>query len=180
MMATIPVYTTFVAGTILTAAQLNTQVVAAGGFLLGPPECSVFNAAGVVTVSGTSIVVPFDNELEDTDNMHSTSVNPSRIIFQTLGWYALTPFSGFPSNATGARQLQLRLNAAGAIGAGTKLMGCSSQAHLNSEQVTNSVAWRYRAVNIGDYFEMFITQFTTTGQTTGAGTNGCFVKWESI
>lgn len=181
-MATIPVYTTFTAGAILTAAQLNTQIVASGGFLINRPLCSVSNAAGIASAaSGTSTLIPFDVENEDTDNMHSTVTNPSRVIFQTLGLWALNPFSGWPSNATGSRVVDLRLNAAGSSAGGTKIAGGSAQGHLLSDNIQVSYTWRYRAQNIGDYTEMFITQNSGGAlAVTGSGVNGLFALWQAV
>lgn len=180
-MATIPVYTTFTAGSVLTAAQLNTQIVTAGAFFLQRPMCSVTNAAGLAGVAtGVSTLVPFDTESEDNDSMHSTVTNNSRIIFQTLGWWAITPFSGWASSATGSRALDIRLNAAGASGGGTKLTGFSVQGAAASDTFQLSLAWRYRALNIGDYFEMFITQNSGGALSSGGSTNGCFALWETV
>lgn len=159
-MATLPVYTTFVAGTILTAAQLNTQVVNAGNFWLNPPYADLYNAAGVTCgTSATYFLVPWDTEIEDSDNMHSTVTNPSRVICVTPGVYHIEHSTSWASNATGFRGSQFRLNSAGAVGTGTQLqfafgLSIGAAAWGGGPRIS----WYYRFANIGDYMETFVDQ----------------------
>lgn len=83
-----------------------------GDFLgIDPPACRVYhNANQSITTSGTSQILVFNSERYDTDAMHSTSVNTSRITFNTPGLYVVTASVEFAANATGERNLELLLN----------------------------------------------------------------------
>lgn len=102
--------TNFAAGAVLTEAQLDVlgnDIV----FLANPPKCRVYNSAPISHVaSGTVQAVTFDSERYDTDTMHSTSVNTSRITFTTAGTFAVFGNLAFAANATGFRAIELRLN----------------------------------------------------------------------
>lgn len=159
-MATIPTYITWVAGTVVTAAQMNANIRDAGNFQQARPYCNVFNNAGVTcSTSGTYFLVPWDTETEDNDSMHNNAVNPSRITFNTTGVYHITNCSSWASNATGYRGQQLRLNSGGSSAGGTQLQF----AFVPSIGATAwnggpRMSWYYRAANIGDYLELFVDQ----------------------
>lgn len=180
--ATVPVYTTWVAATIVTAAQLNGQIRDAGNFWLVRPYCNVYNNAGLATTSGTLTLVPFDTELDDTDSMHSTVTNSSRIIAQTIGVYRLALSVDWPNNATGERRIMLRLNSGGSSGGGTFIC-------IRDTAATNFAGtWTgpelnipYRTANIGDYWEMFIQQNSGGALTSPGGSYALTftAMWES-
>lgn len=167
----IPSYVTWVAGTVVTAAALNSQVRDAGNFNIGRPYCSVYNNAGLATATGVSILLPFDSEVEDNDNMHSTVTNPSRITFNTAGVYMILPRLSLPSSANGGRQINLRLNAAGNVAGGTSLIIMQGQQGSSGIAAFGipAQAWLYRAANVGDYIEMNIQQTSGGAQTTTTG-----------
>jgi len=58
-----------------------------------PPACRVYNSANLSIVNTTVTTVTYDSERWDTDTMHSTSSNTSRITFTTAGLY-LVGFHG--------------------------------------------------------------------------------------
>lgn len=185
-MATIPVYTTFTAGTILTAAQLNTQVVTAGNFWLARPYCDVENTTGPNLATGVALLLPWDTENEDNDAMHSTVSNSSRVIFQTLGAFRIHYYVrvGVPGTVwTSGVQINLRLNAAGASGGGSSLSTTTynpTDSHGSSNTQVERVVM-YRALNVGDYYEVFVTgSFTgaAPGIQTGNRVSGTTAMWE--
>lgn len=96
---------TFVAGDVLTAAQMNTQVRDNVSFLANPPACRVFHSVAQATTSGSAAVCAFDSERLDTDNMHSTSVNNGRITFNTAGLYYVQALIRWQQNGTGYRDI---------------------------------------------------------------------------
>lgn len=160
--------TTWVDGTVVTAAQLNAQLRDLGNFLLDKPLCLVYNNAGVVTTTGTAALIPWDTEVEDDDGMHSTVSNTSRIVCQTPGVYSLWNSVRWPSNATGIRTINLRLNAAGASGGGTSLYtGNWPPTNGGITFTERTILFRY--ANIGDYTELFGTQTSGGGLTTDSG-----------
>ena len=110
-------YTTppdFVAGTIVTEAQLDTlsdDIV----FLANPPKCRVYNSAAIsIATSGVAQAVTFNSERWDTDTMHSTVSNTDRVTCTTAGTYTVGYAAEFAANATGNRQAYLeKFNSAG-------------------------------------------------------------------
>lgn len=56
--------------------------------------------------------VAFDTEAYDTDNIHSTTVNNSRLTATTAGFYSIGGTLSYTANATGYRALQILLNGA--------------------------------------------------------------------
>lgn len=181
-MASIPVYQTWVAGTVVSAAQLASNIQAPGNFFLARPYVNVYNAAGVVAgTSGTGVLVPFDTELEDNDNMHAVGTNPSRVICQTPGMFKLAGASDWPSNATGTRRIDLRLNSGGSMGGGTFLALRSATPNAaTGTAVLPEINMPYRFVNIGDYIEMFLTQTSGGSLTSPGGVNALYLSalWE--
>src|SRR5262245_7924090 len=96
--------TTHSTGDLITASIWNTDLVDNIKFLANPPACRVYNSDdsnGVV--DQTDLAVSFDSERFDTDNMHSTSSNKSRITFNTAGVYVVTFTGMLPSDTTYVR-----------------------------------------------------------------------------
>ncbi len=73
--------------------------------------CDVYNSANIThTSTGSWQVVTFNSEISDPYNMHSTSVNPERVIVPLGGWYLATGHLVFATNATGMRGVMIQLN----------------------------------------------------------------------
>lgn len=81
---------TWVAGDVLTAAQLNVDVRDNVTFLANPPSCRVTNSTTQSLTDNLETVLTFDTETYDTAGMHSTAVNTGRITIVTAGLYLLT------------------------------------------------------------------------------------------
>lgn len=79
----------------------------------GVPATKVYNTAVQAIPNGVSTVVAFDAEIFDTDGMHDTVTNNSRITIKTPGLYSITAASDWAVNATGIRMLEIRKNGAG-------------------------------------------------------------------
>lgn len=109
-MGTLPSYRTWVAGEILTAANMNSNVRDAGNFFLSVP---VFEGRQTVAQSlgnNATTAITLDTEDIDTDNGHSTATNTSRYTAATSGRYQLSGGISFTANATGVRTVALLLN----------------------------------------------------------------------
>lgn len=59
-------------------------------FLADPPACRVYNSANVSIPNNSATSLTFNSERYDTDSMHSTSSNTSRITFNTAGLYVVS------------------------------------------------------------------------------------------
>ena len=70
----------------------------------------VKNSVAQSVADNTMTVVTFDQEVFDTDTMHSTSSNTGRLTATTAGKYLITVVLQFDSNATGNRWIQFRKN----------------------------------------------------------------------
>lgn len=79
-------------------------------FLIDPPTCSVYNSAAVSVPTSTGTTLNANSENFDSDGLHSTVTNSSRITAQTGGRYLGTASVQFAANVTGIRQVQFLLN----------------------------------------------------------------------
>ena len=120
-MATVPTTHTVAVGDKITAADENTYVRDAVAFLLSPPRLKAYQGTTATTAgtSGTAALILWDTESWDTDSMHSTSTNTSRLVVTTTGLYDVKVSVFWAANATGFRDVELRKNSAGAVGSGT-------------------------------------------------------------
>ena len=152
-MGTLPSFTTFSAGSILTAAQLNTNVRDAGNFFLSWP---VFEGRQTVAQSipnGTPTGVTYDTNDVDTDTGHSTVTNTTRYTGKTGGRFQLSGGIGFAANATGRRAAQWYRNGS-AVNAGSAMMPATA---------ANDCALAARTITVflngtTDYIELFAYQ----------------------
>lgn len=97
-----------------------------------PPSCQAYNSANISIPNNDGTVVTLDSERYDTDSMHSTSVNTSRLTFNTSGIYVVTFVCSFAVNVTGDRQALLRKNGSEFIAGHEKkaLVGVSAECGL--------------------------------------------------
>ena len=103
--------------------------------------------------NNTATVHGFDTERFDTDNMHSTSSNTSRLTATTAGKYIISGHIEFASNATGRRQIGIRLN-------GTTFIGFQEWDTNQSSVTLMSITTLY-ALAATDYVELRV--FQTSG-----------------
>src|ERR1043165_754736 len=103
---------TVVTGTTITSTWGN-SVKSATDYLANPPACRAYRSTGsggFVLPTAVEAAIPFDSERFDTDNMHSTVTNRSRITFNTAGLYQVTACVEFQANATGERMASILKN----------------------------------------------------------------------
>lgn len=79
---------TVVSGTTIATAWGN-SVKAGTDYLANPPACRVYHNTTQSVGSGGSLALAFNTELYDTDTMHDTVTNNSRITAKTAGIYLL-------------------------------------------------------------------------------------------
>lgn len=156
-MATVPTFTTWVDEQVVTAADLNAQLRDAGNFVLDPPRCTVYHSADRTLTTATWTLAIFDSEAQDTDTMHSTATNNSRLVATTAGRYFVTALVYFAGNATGGRGINFTKNGAGTR---TSLSTNVSDGFASGVANTNQLVSVAFEVNMaaGDYLEMFLYQ----------------------
>jgi hypothetical protein len=179
-MATIPATQSFLAGEKVTAAKLIAAAKTPIDFLMNPPRVNAYASAVTPLTTSVSTLVSFDSEPWDTDSMHSTTTNPSRITINTSGQYLVTFYGRFLSNATGYRQLNLRLNSGGNSGAGNTV------STVNSAAVNGSSTFVTRTMELacvaGDHYELFAWQNcgSTLNLESGQRVTGMEFRWLGI
>jgi hypothetical protein len=117
------------------------------------PQVRVTNSGTQSIPNGTDTALTFDTETFDTDSMHSTVSNTSRLTCQTPGLYHITGGAEFSTNATGLRACVIKINGSTPIGFGTSVPGSSVSSALN--RLTANMIYRLSA---GDYVEFMVHQ----------------------
>jgi len=158
-MATLPSIASVVAGARFRATMYN-AIKSYLDFLIDTPHCSVYNSATTVTCPDlvVSTLITFDAEVEDTDAMHSTVSNTSRVNFVTAGRYELNVFCALPNVAVvfSKFRVNLRLNSAGSSAGGTSLRTWIMDTPGGTPQ--DFAASISRVFAAGDYVEVFAAQ----------------------
>lgn len=139
----------FTTGQIVTEANLDTLSDDIT-FLAGPPRCRVYNSAAISVANATDQALTFNSERYDTDTMHSTAVNTSRITFTTAGLYAVGATLQWASNATGYRETIIML------GGTTFIAGVSTPA-VNGAVTLQTLSTTY-PFTAGQYVELRVYQ----------------------
>lgn len=146
---------TWVAGAVLTAAQLNADVRDNTDFLLtSAPAVRVYNSANISISNNTVTALTFDTERYDVGSgMHSTSVNTGRLTVPTGcgGKYHIGASLVFAANATGRRYAAIRLN-------GTTLIAIQIEPTNSGTYATGIQVSCDYALAAADYVEVEVYQ----------------------
>ena len=140
--------TTKTTGTLITSTIWNQDVVDNVLFLANPPACRVYNSISQNITDNTELALTFDSERFDTDNMHSTSSNTSRITFNTAGVYIVTFTCELPADTTYQR-----------VYAHIKLNGATSLAVSDSYAMTSSGYGAAVFVNVTTIYKFAATNY---------------------
>lgn len=73
-----------------------------------PVGARVYHNANTPVTSGTLTTLNFNSEWVDDANLHSVSVNPSRLTAPSDGWYSIGASIRFQSDSTGIRMVSLK------------------------------------------------------------------------
>ena len=143
-------------GTTITSTWGN-AVRNAEQFLANPPACRVYHNANQSVNDNTLTVMAFNSERYNTDTMHNTVTNNSRITIKTAGLYVVGFHGGFTAaNDYSVAGAYLRLNGTThiAVNSGGRALTGSSNLYVG-------VVTTYKfAVN--DYVEIQVHQDNTT------------------
>lgn len=141
---------TAVAGQPLAASDWNTKVRDSMEFVYSPPGALVYNSAALAINTGTITALTFNSERFDNDGIHSTSSNTGRLTCVTAGRYLISGSVEFASNATGYRQLLLRLNGATYL--------ANEVVPANASIATGVTTQRIYPLVATDYVELLVVQ----------------------
>lgn len=105
-----------VTGTTISKTTFGDVVKADLDYLANPPACRVTKSALQVITTGAPTAIIFDSERYDTDTMHDTVTNNTRITIRTAGLYLVGANVEWASSTLGTyRQLSIRLNGSTAV-----------------------------------------------------------------
>lgn len=159
---------TFVAGNVLTAAQMNTHVrdnmKALGG--VDRPSVRVYNTTTQTIPNAALTTLTFNSERWDSQAMHSTVSNTSRLTVAS-GWAGQYLFGAHVSWAVSSgtdRGIWILLNG------GTILIGGTSETGTGALNSSMEITTLYSAV-AGDFFDLQVYQASGGNLATWAGSN---------
>jgi hypothetical protein len=161
--ATVPSQKDWSANTVPTAAEFNDEIRDTVNFCTGPERVLVRHEGGNPDLTtNTWTLLSWDTEDADTEAIHSTSSNNSRLVAVTAGKYQVYLTCRWEPHVahaiTGGRAISVEKNGAGTAGAGVAV--CSDR-RLASEYVgtTLGVAMAsctgFVQLDVGDYVEAF-------------------------
>lgn len=135
------------------------------------PRCRLFNSAAISIPTAVATALTFNTEVFDAaapNNMHDTATNTSRITVPTggAGWYNITGSLEFAANATGYREIRVRLN-------GVTNIAIHNAMAVTVATITHRMSINVQyALNVGDYVELMALQ--TSGGALNVATNSDF------
>ena len=133
----------------------------------GDVSARAFNTAAFALTSGTAAVITLDSERWDTDTIHSTSSNTSRLTATTAGKYQITGHAEFASNVNaGRRRLEILLNGATVIAS----EDCPFNTATPSDAVRCSITTHYN-LSATDYVELRANQTASATLNVNASSN---------
>lgn len=107
--------------------------------IANPPRCSISHSTTQSVTNATWTAMSADTEEYDTDAMHSTVTNNSRITIVTAGLYLVTAAVSWAANATGSRGARLWLSGVAAV-PGTVAQASATDSNVSTVTVTVSLS----------------------------------------
>jgi hypothetical protein len=141
---------------LVTVAQLNTEIRDTANFLLNPPRCYAYRSTDKSTANGDTVVYDMNVEAYDSHSGHSNVTNNTRLVFPEPGLYSVKCQAKWAAHATGSRRLQIRKNAAGDPVSGSLVFDTANLPSSGSIGFANGTV-DVQAVAT-DYIEMFHQQ----------------------
>ena len=141
-------------GDVLTATAQNNLLTTLNSHTV-PPMCRVYNSA-TLTPYTTNTAITWNSESYDTDAMHDTGSNTSRITFQTAGVYLCTATIRVDATTVTQANLFAKINGAASPQLGQNLIGGLTTTYAGQ---ISSFMYSFSA---GDYLE-WVQAWTGTG-----------------
>lgn len=114
------------------------------------PSARVYNSAAISAAHNATVMLTFNSERWDSDNIHSTSLNTSRLTCVTPGLYTGLGQVAIAASATGVRQVFVRINSGTLIANDVR-----SASSAFATELAVPFIWRLAA---GDYIELGVFQ----------------------
>jgi hypothetical protein len=108
----------------------------------------VYNNANISIATATNVNLTFNTERYDTDSIHSTVSNTSRLTANTAGIYLISAAISWENDVNGSRQMGLYLNGS---------TQCAISRVCADDPVRHTVSTIYE-LSVGDYFEVRVYQ----------------------
>ena len=117
-----------------------------------PPASAVLatNSTTQTVNTGSTTTLTFDSERYDSDGLHSTSSNTSRLTFPTAGKYTVKVYVNVAANASGYRYTDVRLN-------GSTVIAIDTRTAVTTDTGGGSLVFDYD-FSAGDYIETRLFQ----------------------
>ena len=112
-------------------------------------SCRAYHSATQAISNNTPTILAFDSEVYDTDSMHSTVTNNSRLTFNTGGKYKLSACVKFTTAISNGALVELLLN-------GTTVIASQTMDAPGSDIPSISLGTLYNFVS-GDYVQVRVT-----------------------
>lgn len=142
---------TVAAGDVFPAAHWNTYVRGNFDHFANPPRCLAYSTANQGSLTTAGVALSFLAEGYDTDTMHSTATNPSRITFTTPGYYAGTATVALSmSTVAGSREIQILKNSTSIVAVARESMPSTIDASILNVSFDNRFG-------TNDYIEVRVT-----------------------
>lgn len=117
------------------------------------PSVYVYKAATQSVANNSTQIATFDSERYDTDSMHESVTNPTRITFTTAGKYHVDAFVSFPDDGDNTRRYaDIRLN-------GSTILRPTSVWSVNGDITAFPISFDYDFA-AGDYIELRLYQLS--------------------
>lgn len=111
------------------------------------PAARAYHSADQSVANATLTALVLNSERFDTELIHDTVTNNSRLTCKTAGKYIITASAGFAANATGLRLIGIRLN-------GTTYIAQSVTNNVGAGQNTNMECSAVYDLALNDYVEL--------------------------
>lgn len=134
------------------------------------PMVKAYSTAATSIPNTTLTVIPLEVEEYDTDGMHDTAANNSRITIKHAGTYLFVASISWASNATGLREILFRKNGV-ATYFGESILGAVSGSFTSATVSTTLV------LNAGDYIELI--GYQNSGGSLALGISAGYAAWMS-
>ena len=161
---------TWATSDVVTAAMLNTNVRDNANWLHAMHGCRLWKSANQTVALNATDVVNWNSEVYDTDTLHDTATNNSRITIPSGldgYWQFIVKLN---TDADGANHnpfvLRLRKNAAGSGSGGTAMDAWSLTGHTNAASNTATAVYNLVAT---DHIEAFLTSTSEARDVVGGG-----------